>query len=292
MGKIVEPEFDPAMFDIRHTFDAYLDAKASVFEPTKAAKGFRASSLGYCLRRQFLERAGVPKPGATGSRTLFLGDIIHGGVQRAFTNMGLMLGEETAFEDEALQITGHVDMIWGGKIQPHQLDEGGNSPQWIRFNDFVRELLVAKFGTDTFPIVGAELKSAHQYSAEKAMREGPQFHHQMQAGMYDWFAENHPEQLPVGVEKVEKWQIVMIAKSDLKMPVFDVSPTMKRQAFERITELREYWEDKAMPACTCGVTISWEQKYCPYAYGNGCCDDSLIEDAPDSFWEEVDAVDA
>ena len=286
MGKIPEPEFHQDRPDIRHVFDIALDAKAHAM-PAPVPTGFRSSSLGYCLRRQFLERAGVPKAPQVGSRTLWLGDQIHYGVQSTFKHLGLMLGEEVRFHDDDLQLTGHVDMIWGGKLQPNLVEPDAVSPNWYRYLEQVREDLKRRYETDEFPIMGAELKSAHQYSAEKAAREGPAFHHQMQAGSYDLLSEMHPEQLPIDVDAVEKWQIVMLAKSDLGMPVFDVSPTMKRQARERIEELVQWWESKALPPCTCGVTISWEQRYCPYAEGHSCCSDDLIETAPDSFWEEV-----
>lgn len=289
---IQEPSFAPERHDIRHVLDIGLDARRGVMGMPKS-KGFRASSLGYCLRRQVFERAGVERPGPDdmGLRTLWLGDLIHGGFQRMMRDSGLLISEEFTLEDPTSDTTGHVDMIWGG--EPHPLPSDAHERLGTFTVDFItayRDQLKFLYG-DWFPVTLAELKSAAQYSAEKAYTDGPSFHHVIQAGWYRGAAERHPERLPdVVLESehglIERFQLVMIAKNDLRMPVFDILPSHATRAMDRADEVFDYWtDDRApVPPCTCGADLSWEPRYCKYRDPNSpasnprCCGDTLIEE--------------
>jgi len=291
---IIEPEFDPALYDLRHVIDTGLRAKRDTL-PSYTPKGWRSSSLGYCPRRQFYERAAVPKPddGFLASRTLWLGDMIHHGVQQMFRNSGLLIVEELALEDPDLHVQGHVDMVWGGVIPPELLPgEEGYSPKWQAFLLKYRADLLNLYGWERgFPITGTELKSAAQYSAEKMYAEGPQFHHVMQTASYKLMADRHREQLPDVLRKsgVDRWEIGVLAKSDLAMPRFDISATHVERVLERIEGLNAAWDAREVPECRCGKDISWEANYCAYKDGGGCCGSGLIEFATsEEFWAGVE----
>ena len=289
---IQEPSFDPARHDIRHVLDIGLDARRDVLGAPKA-RGFRASSLGYCLRRQLLERAGVPVPpggGDRGLRTLWLGDLIHGGFQRMMRDSGLLIAEELTLEDPDTDMTGHVDMVWGGKVADLDPDLHERvSTFTLDFISAFRDELRDRYG-DWFPITLAELKSAAQYGAEKAYTDGPSFHHVIQAGWYRGAAEKYPGNLPdvviEGGGGIQRFQLVMIAKNDLKMPVFDILPSHAQRAMERAEELTALWDDEEarLPPCTCGIDLSWEPRYCRYRDPNSpdrnpaCCGDHLTDE--------------
>jgi hypothetical protein len=296
---IQEPELDLSG-DIRHIIDFGLASRNAIFGDS-GAKAWRASSLGYCLRRQMFERAGVPKPRRDdGSRTLWLGDIIHRAVQQMIYNSGLLLAEEITLLDEELHLSGHVDLVWGGMIQDWDYDDlvETHSMYWADFITNYRKALIEHYGKDTFfKVTLTEFKSANQYSAEKAYTDGVSFHHGIQAGAYRLMAERNPSVFPEVVRRnrgIDQYQVVMLAKSDLKMPVFDIFPSAAERALERVSLLNQAWAEQVIPPCTCGQEISWEARYCAYRHPDDagsrnprCCMPELIEQADPSFWAEV-----
>lgn len=294
---IQEPDFSPDLFDIRHVIDIGLLSRNDILGD-RGAKGWRASSLGYCLRRQLFDRAGVPATRNEGlSRTLWLGDIIHRAVQRMITDSGLMLAEEITLSLPDDDITGHVDLIWGGSVQ--DFDYQSIADRYGMFGaDFIsnyRKTLLGMYGEDAeFPVTMTEFKSANQWSAEGAYRDGVQFHHGIQAGVYKLMAESNPGQLPDTVEKIERFQVVMMAKSDLKMPVFDIFDSWSERAQDRLHFLNQFWAEQTIPPCTCGQDISWEARYCKYRHpadegskNPRCCMPELIDNADPEFWIDV-----
>lgn len=293
MGQpIREPEFDPQLFHFPHVVDIGLRTKAETL-PSYTPKGWRSSSIGYCMRRLFMERAGVPSTRDSWSRTLWLGDMIHNGVQQMFRWSGLLIVAELELEDPELNLMGHVDMIWGGKLQL-QLDdtEADYSPKWQDFMLAYRKELIARYGED-WPVTGTEMKSSHQYAAEKMVAEGPSFHHVMQAASYDLMASRGAE-LPEVLRQtgIDRWQLAIIAKNDLKMPIFQIGRSQRERVHERILELNDFWDRREVPPCTCGVQISWERKYCLYGNGTGdqgsCCREADLSMATsEEFWGEI-----
>lgn len=297
---IQEPGFDPGLHDIRHVIDLGLMARNEILGDS-GAEAWRASSLGYCLRRQLFDRAGVPATRKEGlSRTLWLGDIIHRAVQRMVTDSGLMLAEEITLLDDDTHLSGHVDLIWGGTVQ--DFDYGAAADRYGVFGaDFIsnyRKSLNLLYGEgDVFPVTMTEFKSANQWSAEGAYRDGVQFHHGIQAGAYRFMAESHPEVFPDAVAEhggITRFQVVMLAKSDLKMPVFEIFPGWAGRAEERLHFLNEFWAEKMVPPCTCGQDIGWEKRYCKYRHPADegkkdprCCMPDLIEGADPAFWADV-----
>src|SRR6476659_5964620 len=128
--KIVEPALDPALFDIRHVVDVALQTKAAT-RPVRTNKGWTAGSLGYCLRRQFYDRADIPTKDDYPLRTFWVGDLIAGGLSNIVDNAGLLILSELHLIDPDLDLSGYVDMIWGGLV-PDGLREGEEdfNPKW------------------------------------------------------------------------------------------------------------------------------------------------------------------
>lgn len=289
--KIREPEFDPARFDIRHVLDVGLQAKRST-KPGRTKSGWTAGNLGYCLRRQFLDRAGVEVPEDYPLRTFWIGDLIHSGYQNMMANAGILIAEELHLVDDELNLSGYVDMIWGGLVPDGLLpDEQDYSTSWQDFLLAYRGELRTHW-PEGFPITGDELKSANDYSARKMVSEGPSFHHLMQAASYGLILDRDPDQFEA---VIDRWRLSIIDKSDGLMNVFEVRESHTQRALERVEALNQYWGIRELPPCTCGAEVVWEKNYCKYATKRDasgkvseCCSGYLIEKATsDDFWNGV-----
>ena len=280
---IREPEFDPVMGDIRHIFDIGTRVKQETREP-KVATGWYASSLGYCLRRQFFERAGVPSTrDDMPARTLWLGEVIEYAIINRIRQSGLLIAEQVHVVSEEYEASGYLDFIFGGT--PLIEDPGEVSEQWARYLNTYKERVREAY-PDGVPITGVECKSAAQYSAEKMFSEGPAFHHAMQFTFYEMFAAKTPD-WPATVPVPERFQLLVVAKSDAKMLVSDSMESYRLRLMARLEELKECWPTQ-IPECSCGKQMSWEKTYCKYRDPNEtdrCCDIGLIEQAPAEFWD-------
>lgn len=294
MGKsapIREPEFDPELRDIRHVLDIGLKVQDETREDRTSSRWY-ASALGYCLRRQFLERAGVPtKKDPYPPRQQWVGRTLEASLIARLRHANLLLADNVHLIHPAFDASGYVDFIWGGTPDTDpstEYEEGEISPTWLNYLSGYREALRTFFdGQLPIPPTGVELKTANQWSAEKMFTEGPQFTHKMQAAFYKLVAQDDPDQLPV---IPERWQIVVLAKSDAKMIVFDVLDAHVDEAIRRLELLDQAWPTD-LPPCTCGRTMKWERDYCPYKQGDSCCLSAAILEAPESYWSLVDEAD-
>lgn len=279
---IVEPDFDPATGDIRHILDIGLLAQKET-KPEKVPTGWYASSLGKCLRSQFFARAGVPPTQPIRNpRTLWVGSVLEHAIIARLRHSGLLRAEQVHLVSEEHHASGYLDFIYGGFPVEDDIEEGW-SPEWA---DYVREYRerIRRSYPNGVPMTAVELKSAAQYSAEKMQSEGPRFDHQMQGGFYEVAVEEDPTQLPEGIDKLDRFQIVVIAKSDAKMLVFDILESHKLKVLGRLDELNEAWPLE-YPACTCGRVMSWEKTYCNYRVGSSCCDERELLNASPAFWQ-------
>lgn len=285
--KITEPAMDAALFDIRHVIDIGLQAKRGT-KPPRTSSRWTAGNLGYCLRRQFLDRAGVEVAEEFPLRTFWIGDLIHEGYQQMMRNAGILIAEELHLVDEELDLSGYVDMVWGGLIPEGLFDhEQEYKKPWQDFLVQYRHALSINW-PEGFPVTGDELKSSNDYAARKMVSEGPNFHHLMQAATYGLILDRNPDQL---VPTVDRWRLSIIDKSDGLMNVFEVRPGHTERALERVNELNDHWKRRELPPCTCGTQMVWEKNYCKFKDGDGCCDPHLVEKATSvEFWEGIQDV--
>ncbi len=289
---IREPEFDPALVDLRHILDIGLVVQEATRE-SRTRTGWFASNLGYCLRRQFFERAGVPTRKETQpKRQLWVGRSLEASLISRLRLAGLLVSDQLHLVDEAHECSGYLDFVWGGEPYDYlEYEEGEVSEQWINFIQTYRERIRDTYSEQMpLPNTAVELKTAAQYSAEKMFNEGPMYHHKMQGGFYRVVAEDSPEQLPENIT-IDRFQLVILAKSDAKMLVFDILDSHVEQVRDRLEELTDLWPEK-VPPCTCGRNMKWERDYCPYKYGESCCNENLLLEAPTEYWALLDAEDA
>lgn len=251
----------------------------------KARPAWRCSSLGYCLRAQVLERAGVPPTREIDERTrrtFQWGDDLHWFARRRLARMGILLAEEVPLHDPELELTGHVDAIYGGKVQDVPRTADGmpdvsyRSPDWVFFLEYLRERVKEAFGPE-LPVVGVEIKSQHSYAVRRAFKEGPMLHHALQLAGYSILAERQPQSLPA---VPERWELLLVGKDALGMLTFGLLRRHVDEAMARLGRLNEAWRTGSWPECTCGRTpgIEWEAKYCKYIglEGEGCCGQDLL----------------
>src|ERR1041385_2182661 len=160
--------------------DWYLEYERKHLHRSYSTKrdGWRASSFGYCPRRQFLERAGVERTeviDAKKRRTFAWGDNVHTFVKRLFWRLGLMLGDEVPLQYGTL--TGHMDALVGGVPRSIEAEDPERveswSPEYREFIPKLRTAVLEQFGDAPIVPTGLEIKSAHSYAMRKAAQEGP-----------------------------------------------------------------------------------------------------------------------
>lgn len=285
----IREEFDPATGDIRHILDLGLQTERETKGP-KVQTGWYASHIGYCLRRQFFERAGVPSTvtGDDPRRVFWVGTQLEWGLINRVRQSGLLIGDQVHVVSKEHHVSGYVDFVYGGKPRPDDpADIADYSPEWQSYLKTYKAK-VRKAWPKGVPVTAVELKSASEFSVEKQFTDGPQFHNTMQGGIYK--LAQRDGLYPDGFPEIERFQLAVIAKSSAKMLVFDILESHVEKALARLDELNDAWPLE-LPACTCGVTMGWEANYCPYRTDSGgCCGDGLIQGATEEFWKLADAA--
>lgn len=257
------------------------------WEQAPENRTWRASSLGYCLRKQTLQRLGIPSTttmDAKTIRTFAWGDEVHSFIRKVFWRLGLVVAEEPTFTDEDRHITGHVDLIWSpaGFARPmpeHWSDEWVDYVAWLR-NEF--HATVARMydgGAIPDEPFGAEIKSAHSNAMKRLMTEGPYAWHRTQAGIYKHMAKTTPPFEVTGVVtsptpllfhpvQVDRWHIMYVGKDSTGMLMFEVEDAWVDDALARLDDLNRYWAADMWPPCTCE---GWWVGSCDYNEGQTCC---------------------
>lgn len=263
------PHPDLVPFGERSTLKDVVEQQArlerSMFRRKSESLWFNASSLGYCPRRQVLQRGGVESEEEYSDKTLAnfaWGEQLHYFVRNKVKRMGLLISEETYLRDEDWGISGRVDLIWGG--EPQKVPAEFADRYSDRFVEFLQALRAQAQFWGPLPVVGDELKSAKSYAMERAYSKGPQQTHMFQAAVYELIAERHPDQLPV---PVDLWSLTMVGKDTTGVLTFQVTPEWKDRVRERVDLLNYYWEaPDVTPMCLCGTQpgMPWEKGYCRY----------------------------
>lgn len=265
------------MIPLDGLLDLYLEAHAEwrrgeVNERT-LERGWRASSLGSCYRRQVLEHLGVPRTreiDAQARRTFAWGDHVHDWARRVLWRCGVVEHEELELADPARNLTGHVDVVL--RWPPREVDDAPTdiveawSPEWRDFLGDLRRRVVERLELDLAPgeLVGLELKSAKSSAMRHIMREGPREEHTIQVGAYAAMAAtSHPE--------ITRWAVSYVGKDAVGILTFGALPAWRERAVERVERL-EAWRragtDPADVPCECE---GWQVAYCAYATGGTCC---------------------
>jgi hypothetical protein len=241
---------------------------------------FRASMLGRCMVAHLTWRAGVPSPrviDAESRQRMDAGNTYEDGVRIRLDRMGLLLGKQIPLSDDQLDVTGTVDLIWGGAVQevpwwwPIYRD-----PLWV---DFVRFLRGRVADAGARPVTITEVKSIGGYGFRNASKDG-RWDHQLQLAAYYLLATRHPEDLP-GPDP-DRYEILLINRDNGAHRPIPLVRARVDEAEERLGALREAWTTGKWPECSCETSfenLGWlESKYCSYPNedGDGCCGSTLL----------------
>lgn len=246
---------------LQSLIDTYLAARDEWRGERQVAGGqvWRASEIGYCLRRQYLRAIGTPPSRLPDERTLrafALGEQVGWWVRRVFDQLGLLIAAEVPLVAPELRCGGHLDLLVGGRVQP--LPAG--APEWVAV---ARDHVVAQYGRE-LPVLGVEVKSISTfafYAAKKRQEPVAHAHQLLQAATYAVLAERSGLQ-------ASGWIVLSVSKDDLMMAETPVTQEHRDAVIERLSLLNRAWDSGDPPECTCA---GWEARYCPYSAAGGCC---------------------
>jgi hypothetical protein len=231
-----------------------------------------ASQLGYCMRRQFLRRKGVPETAPMDTTTLRrfqLGRLVERLVRSVYWRMGYGLAEEVHLIDEDLNVSGYVDLLASSTVN-HDIPQEKESewgPEWTEWIKKIRKQAEREFaGKLGEGNVGIEIKSTSSFAFKKFNTQGPSDHHMLQVGTYALIAERFPDQFS---HPVDRWELLLVSKDDVKVLRYAVNEKWKERAQFRLASLNIMWEMGDMPKCECE---GWMKNYCPYKEGDMCCE--------------------
>ncbi len=259
--------------------DLYLGTERELL-PHSRPKSFRASSMGYCARRQVLERGGVERTEGFDAKTLRIfsaGDAFHWWLRLMIERAGLLVAEEVNLYDEEWGVSGHVDGIWGGPIQPIFPETLENAkPRWTRFLEHLRNEIEGRWG-GRLPVTGIEIKSANGRSMKRTFDQGHASEsHAAQIATYYLLANRNPDQMPA---MPERWDVVMLGKEFLGILEWPLRDEDIAATEAKIELLRHSWSNREVPPCTCTEEFNGKGPlYCAYKEPGGtCCSDVLVE---------------
>lgn len=227
--------------------------------------GWRASSLGYCLRKQTYARLGIGAYRAHDAatlRTFSYGDMVHDWLKRIYRNAGVLLMEEGKLELAGQDVAGHFDVLLTGTpidISDEQRERW--SPEWLEHVTEMRDALaehLAGLGGDGAVVIG-EIKSTSEYGMKYRRKEGAQPEHQAQVAAYWLMAHDDESQLPA----VPTDARVIYVSKDSKASIleFGLEDEWVDNVKRTIDTLNEHWQAGTLPPCTCS---GWQVGYCDY----------------------------
>lgn len=276
------------MYGTEQIVDAYLLARRGFHAAGQGhtLTGWRASSLGYCPRRQMYERLGLEKPevDARVLRTFAYGDMIHDWIKGIYRRTGLLLAEEGSLEWPERSLRGHYDVLLAGTPAPvEEIPEeirADWSPEWIAWLGQMREEMRAALGPDEAVVLG-EIKSMHSRAIKYAYEQGPQKAHTYQVGAYWLMLQQDPTQVPAVPTTA---RLIYVGKDSGGILEFGIQSEWVERAYERLLLLNGAWDAWDLPPCICGDEGELPRKYCGYynEQAKTCCDPGLMPERGDA----------
>lgn len=271
--------------------DLYHETERAHFKHTRTSNYWSASALGYCMRRQYLSRLGVPSTRELDGKTLrtfAMGNDVERHVKRAWQRAGLLVAEEIPVRDDELQVTGRIDAIVGGRVQPIESIPASLlmswSPEYIAMLADFRVRIAAELARlaeegewDPEGYAAIETKSTKEFSLQAMFKNGPNQTHILQAAAYKLIVRRNPSLIPVPFESV-RWLVEPISKSNFAFLRFAVMPKHVAEVERRLEILNNAWATQTPPPCTCtgkdAIFGGKEWTYCDYGTGSkdSCCD--------------------
>ena len=263
--------------------DTYLLAHREFRRGSQAhtRTGWRASSLGYCPRRQVYERVGVPKPDVDVKtlRTFAYGDMVHDWLKGILRRSGMLLAEEGTLAWPERQLKGHYDVLLASSPEPVEAIPAEVaadwSQEWVAFLGELRRGIQQAIGANLHGTVLGEIKSMHSRAIKYAYEQGPQKGHTYQVGAYWLMAKADPTQLPAVPDTA---RLIYVGKDASGILDFGMEAAWAERAEERLALLNDVWGRWALPPCICGTEGELPSRYCAYydEQAKSCCSPALM----------------
>jgi len=277
-----------SLFDtgIRPAIDAFL------LEEAKKVRDYgdywSASSAGYCMRKNILERLKVPyvTEDARKQRVFTAGHIFHQWVQEITKKTGLSIAQELELQDEELMVRGHTDDLV--LIQVHSaFDPPENAPSQQIPYEGEAHLILYDYKTQN--------SRAFSYK-----RPEMSHYHKMQLGTYMYMLRNGgwavadssgvkgmvaslQDGTLIPTTKLTEARILKISKDDLRMSEEQLlwTPALEKEVYQYWSTLNGYWSAKTLPRCTCADYeggFMAKEAYNPYFYKGEPCSEAWYKE--------------
>lgn len=283
--------------------DHFIDAERRLLQPeySKPRNGWRASSFGFCVRRQTYERAGFAKTRKIETktkRTFKWGDKVHEFVKLVYVRAGLLVVPDplnplrTEWNYQVGTLTGHLDALVVGpprKITDEPPEVYAKfTPEWQGFIAAFRREVLAAYGDAFDTPTGIEVKSAASFAMRKIRDDGPYPHHLLQIAAAGLAAREVPNAFPV---RPRAWRVQYVGKEAVGTLTFDLPGGTIDRAAERLKILDESWASGVLPPCECAELD--QVRWCDYGDGKGSCcgisDDERLHQALQASLEASEA---
>lgn len=229
---------------VRPAFDAYLLELSK--EVRDYGKYWSASSAGYCMRKNMMEKLKVPyvdtDSAARMQRVFLMGHKIHETVQQVTKDAGLSVSSEEEIIDDKIMVKGHYD-----------------------------DIIKTDFGLVLYDYKSVN-SQAFKYKKDKMSR-----YHTYQLGTYMYMLRKNPK-----YKDLKEARIMNISKDDWRMAEIQLlyTPALEKLVYEYWATLNGYWNNKQLPKCTCadyeinsktGIGFMADPRYNPYYYNDEPC---------------------
>ena len=236
---------------VREVVDQYL------IDESKKVRDYgdywSASSAGYCMRRNMLERLKVPHvtDDARKQRVFTVGHIFHQFIQELTQKAGISIAQEIELKDDELMILGHADDL----------------------------VLV----DNKLILYDYKSQSSRAFSYK---RPNMSYYHRNQLATYMYMIRSMPRpDMPDSLGADPNWllarnlteaRICKISKDDLRMSeeVLNWSEDLQNEVLNYWKTLNDYWSKKKFPPCTCadheGGFLA-KEAYNPFFYNGEPC---------------------
>lgn len=253
---------------------------------------WRASSIGYCMRGQMLERLGVPKRRirpVKEKRTLEWGNAVHDYVKGLFREAGVLVEpkepmnlcpgcrpDEWHIEDAELSASCHLDALLC--TPPGRVTDGDSRLAQLRYQILSSDSEALQPHAWVTEIKGLK-SSAMVRMVREAKVKGPehlfQEHHLYQLGTQALLVRRNPQVLPLVPERFE---ILAAGKDSWGYLAMDLPEKWVKKAEDWIGQLNQSWVEQTLPPCSCS---GWKSRYCafPTEDGKSCCNPALVDAA-------------
>lgn len=226
-----------------------------------------ASSAGYCMRKNILERLKVPhvetEADARKQRVFTAGHIFHEWMQDLTKKAGLSIAQEVELIDNDIMVKGHFDDLVQGKDGLILYDYKTVNSQSFKYKkDKMSHYHKMQLGTYLYML-------RQEGKVSQVLSESSD-------GMFG-------QAKGVDTTNIVEGRILNISKDDLRMSEMALiyNEGLEKEVLDYWTTINKHWADKTFPACTCADHENGfmaREAYNPYFYKGEPCSLTYYEE--------------